>query len=354
VATTSNHRPLVVLTPVKNEAWILERFLAVTSTFADAIVIADQGSTDSSVAICRRFPRVHLVENPREEYDEASRQELLIAAARDLYPEGAILLALDADEILAADAVASDGWRTMLEAPPGTVLLFDKPDLYGSPRQCIRHAEPWPLGYVDDGAPHRASPIHSIRIPQPPGNPRLHVEGAIVLHYAMTRPGAQRAKMRLYSVLENLRGTNHLLGRRRLYATSFDWTALGRIAESPDAWFDGWSARGIDLFTIEQPRFTWHDHEVLRQLDRHGARRFWLDDVWDLDWEACRREALAAGLDVPARPLRRPPAPIRLVGATLDRLYDLWLALKRLGRSAAGGGDGDAGGGPTERDGTAG
>lgn len=346
MAASSRQRPVVVLTPVKNEAWILKRFLAVTSTFADAIVVADQGSTDDSAAICRRFPRVHLVENPRAEYDEASRQKLLIAAAREIHPEGAILLALDADEILAADAVASDGWQAMLEAAPGTVLLFDKPDLYGSPRRCIRHDDPWPLGYVDDGAPHRASAIHSIRVPQPPGSPRLHVHGAVVLHYAMTRPRAQRAKMRLYSVLENLRGTNHLLGRRRLYATSFDWTALGRLEETPASWLAGWSARGIDLFTVEEPRFTWHDREVLRLFGRHGARRFWLDDIWDLDWEACRREALAAGLDVPARPIRRPPAPVRLLGAALDRLYTLWLGLKSLRRPA------DTGHGGAERDGS--
>jgi len=33
---------IVVVTPVRNEAWILERFLSVTSRFADHIIIADQ------------------------------------------------------------------------------------------------------------------------------------------------------------------------------------------------------------------------------------------------------------------------------------------------------------------------
>lgn len=327
-------RPVVVLTPVKNEAWILERFLAVTSAFADAIVVADQGSTDDSVAICRSFPKVHLVENPDAAYDEASRQRLLIDAARRLVPGGAILLAFDADEILAADAPASPGWREMLRAEPGTVLLFHKPDLYGSPERCVRHSKPWPLGYVDDGAPHEPTRIHSLRLPQPPGHPSLEVRGAVVLHYALVRPGAQRAKMRLYSVLENVHGTNHLLGRRRLYAPGFDWSRLGKLEASPASWFEGWTARGIEMFHFERPRFTWHDHEVLRLFARHGGRRFWLDPVWDLDWEACRSDAVERGLDVPREPVRRPPAALRLAGRGADLAYSLWLGGRRWLRRA--------------------
>ena len=55
----STHFPLVVLTPVKNEAWILERFLRVCNDFADAIIIADQSSTDGSRDVIARYePRV--------------------------------------------------------------------------------------------------------------------------------------------------------------------------------------------------------------------------------------------------------------------------------------------------------
>ncbi|WP_260675883.1 MULTISPECIES: hypothetical protein [Nostocales] len=32
---------IVVMTPVKNEAWIVDRFLSVTSQFADYIIIAE-------------------------------------------------------------------------------------------------------------------------------------------------------------------------------------------------------------------------------------------------------------------------------------------------------------------------
>jgi len=47
---------VVVVTPVRNEAWI-SSVLSVTSRFADHIIIADQRSTDDSRAICGRYPR---------------------------------------------------------------------------------------------------------------------------------------------------------------------------------------------------------------------------------------------------------------------------------------------------------
>ena len=98
---------IVVLTPVRNESWILERFLAVTSQFADVIIVADQRSTDASREICRRFAKVIVIDNADPEYNERSRQQQLIAAARELVSGAKILMAIDADEILAADSLAS-------------------------------------------------------------------------------------------------------------------------------------------------------------------------------------------------------------------------------------------------------
>ncbi len=39
---------LICLTPIRNEAWILERFLQCASLWADYIIIGDQNSDDGS------------------------------------------------------------------------------------------------------------------------------------------------------------------------------------------------------------------------------------------------------------------------------------------------------------------
>ena len=101
----------VVLTPVRNEAWVLERFLQTCEQLADAIIILDQNSDDGSRDICRRHSKCLLLDNWNEDYDEAHRQRVLIEAARTRLPGQKILLALDADEIFTADSLDASLWE---------------------------------------------------------------------------------------------------------------------------------------------------------------------------------------------------------------------------------------------------
>jgi glycosyltransferase involved in cell wall biosynthesis len=316
---------VVVLTPVKNEAWILDRFLSVSSAFADRIIVLDQGSTDGSTDICARYEKVHLIHNPDRTYDEAARQRRLIETARELIRGPRILLALDSDEILAGDALTTDDWSRMMTARPGTVLYFEKPELFQSPHNAIRYKEPWPLGYVDDGCEHRATKIHSIRIPQPQYATQLRLLEIKILHYALTRPEAQRAKMRYYSVVENMNMVAPFYARRRRYSKSRDFVRAGTLEASPAAWFEAWQSMGIDMFTIERPEFYWQDFEVLRFIGRQGSTRFWLDDIWDLDWETVRQRGVALGYpDMPSFKVTSPPVSLQQVLRGLDRAKDIY------------------------------
>ena len=314
---------IVVITPVKNEAWILDRFLTVTSQFADNIIIADQNSTDESIAICKSYPKVTLIQNKSEKYDEAERQLLLIQTARELVPEHKILLALDADEILAASAMRTVGWQSMLKAEPGTVLCFEKPDLYLTPSQCVRYDLAWPLGYVDDGAIHEPKKIHSIRIPMPDYALRAHVHDVKILHYAMLRPAAQAAKYRLYSVIENSMSTGFALTRRQKYDLDNLFNLMKpSVSPSPIEWFTTWEEVGIDMKTIIGQKYSWHDFEVLKYFCKHGLLRFWIDDIWNFDWEACRLAAIASGVaDIPDFQIKAPPRSLRLLIRELTALY---------------------------------
>lgn len=326
---------IIVLTPVKNEAWILDRFLAVTNRFADAILIADQQSTDASRDIAARYERVVWIDNPGTDYDEASRQRLLLAEARSRWPAPAILLALDADEILAADALASADWRKMLAAPPGTVLLFEKPDLLPGIERCIRYpANPVALGFVDDGtAEHRARHIHSPRLPQPSGAPRLLIDGVKFLHYGLTRTATQLAKVRYYAVLENLAGTNPLHRRRRYYGhfqRDLAAQTAGNAESIPRAWFESWEALGIDMRSVCEDAMPWQEIEVLRAFARHDTRRFWLDAIWDVDWEQRRVAALREGIEgIPTTPVTPPPRTHRALGLAIDAARWLIASLRR-------------------------
>src|SRR3989449_5704811 len=149
--TVSDPVRVVVVTPVRNEAWILERFLSVTSRFADHIIVADQRSSDDSRAICSRYPKVTVIDNPTDEFNERDRQLLLLRQARAPVPPPRAILAPDADEILAAHALDTARWRAMLAARPGTIVCFERGDLYETADQCMRRERLAPPGDVDDG-----------------------------------------------------------------------------------------------------------------------------------------------------------------------------------------------------------
>jgi glycosyltransferase involved in cell wall biosynthesis len=97
---------LTILVPARNAEQLLPRWLASASTYADAVIALDDGSTDATLSILREHPLVtEVLRNPvRSSYqgwdDLANRQRLVDAARR----AGAQwLLFLDADERIDAD-----------------------------------------------------------------------------------------------------------------------------------------------------------------------------------------------------------------------------------------------------------
>jgi glycosyltransferase involved in cell wall biosynthesis len=325
-----SERPaIVVLTPLKNDAWILRRFLEVTSVFADLIIVADQGSTDGGLEICREFDKVTVIDNSKSNYDEASRQELLIATARQLVPLPRILMALDSDEVLTADSLHSADWQRMLAAPAGTAIFFEKPNVYLSLALSERRPLDFLGAFIDDGTTkHQAKRVHSPRLPAPPGGPTLVLQDVKFLHYALARPDAQKAKIRMYAVLENLMGTKSAYWRRRYYWSHRVLKPLGPVAPTPRAWLEGWEKRGIDMTSIEDVQPYWQDLATLDLLLEHGSRRFWFDDIWQKDWKRLQAETHRTGR------LHPPPWLFRVTINTAHRLLETAASLRqRLFRS---------------------
>jgi len=326
---TAGRPQIVTLTPLKNDAWILPRFLEVTSRFSDVIIVADEGSTDGGLEILRRFPKVIVIDNSRGDYDEAARQNLLIAKAREAVPLPRILVALDADEILAADALDSPGWQAMLASPPGTSIIVEKPNLHLTPQQCERRPLDFPGAFVDDGvSEHRALRIHSRRLPASERGARLVLPDVKILHYAHVRPEAQRAKMRMYAVLENIMGTKSLYWRRRYYSSNRVLRPMGPVEPTPPEWFRGWEEAGIDMTTIEDVQPYWQDVATLERLLEYGSRRFWFDDIWQKDWNALLRQLKRGGHVSP------PPWPLRATLDAMQRVVDGIADLRRRVRQS--------------------
>src|SRR6266446_8064816 len=152
-------KPAVIcLTPVKNEAWILERFLRCASLWADYIIIADQGSNDGSIEIATSFPKVILVDNPSLTFNEPERQKLLLETARRI-SDHRLLITIDADEFIKANILASPEWNSVLQAPTGTVIRFQWPIILSDLCSYWMYPADHAWGFIDDGSEHKGRAI---------------------------------------------------------------------------------------------------------------------------------------------------------------------------------------------------
>jgi len=307
---------IIVLTPVKNEAWILDLFLKITSQFADHILLADQHSTDATLEIASKYAKVIVIENKNQAYDEAYRQQLLIEKARELFPTNKrIFIALDADEIISADGIQSQDWETIRSTPINTTLYFEKPDLYLSTDKTIRYETNfWPLGFVDDvSTNHEAQLIHSIRVPQ--SEQKVYLNTIKFLHLAYLRPNIQRAKFRFYTVKENVAKVNPWYRRRKWYRSPNHLVQHATVVETPTSWLNYTDGKLLDA--VKDTNETWHNLNILENLQKHGSVRFWFDDIWDIDWQKYQQQFDPTA----ATKITPPPALLRFVLRLFDKIY---------------------------------
>lgn len=172
---STNKPQLIVLTPVRNEAWVLRAFLSATSLWADHIIIADQMSTDGSREIYKDFPKVQVIDNNRQEMHQAATRILLFDAAREyLHGEtNAILFALDADEFLAGNFIQSSSWNKIINSKPGDIFLWSWMYLKSNDISLFSKTTPyyWAANMSEDiwNGEFPDNFIHEWRLPWPQG-----------------------------------------------------------------------------------------------------------------------------------------------------------------------------------------
>jgi hypothetical protein len=288
---TADSPTIICLTPVKDEAWILDRFIRCASLWADHIVIADQGSEDGSWDIASRHDNVTLVHNPHEGWDERSRQHLLINTARALPTNGQrILISLDADEALSANWTTSPDWDTIRQAPPGTVIGFHWANvLPGFEQAWVPPDRKW-FCFVDDGHPHHPDLIHGPRLPVPEHAPRILLDDLKVLHFQYTDWDRMQSKQRWYQAWERLtfpekrpveifRQYNHMHG-----------IPEAEIVPLRDEWLSAYEENGIPMRRVNKDESYRWDREIVAMLDEHGVEPFRKIAIWDVDWSERGRQ----------------------------------------------------------------
>lgn len=199
---------LIVLTPVRNEAWILRAFLKATSIWADYIIVSDQMSQDGSREIYKDFPKVRVIDNTNPEMHMAATRRLLFEEANKISGDK-ILFTLDADEFLCGDFLNSKDWQTILNSEVGDVFDWRwmnlLPDMQnytlGQPSYWAAHVgEKIFEGFFQDNS------IHECRLPWPKNcRHEVILNDLFLLHFARTNEAREKSIMKKNESKNNLR-----------------------------------------------------------------------------------------------------------------------------------------------------
>lgn len=279
---------IICLTPVRNEAWVLDRFLKATSLWADYIIIADQMSTDGSREIARKFPKVILVDNNTEEFNEPERQKLLINEARKINGPR-LLITLDADEMFTPNVLTSSEWQQMLESKPATVFKFQwaniAPDL-----KHFWYGYYFPWGYMDDGYEHNYNnKIHNYRIPFPANSPQVDIKDIKVIHFQFTDWNRMLSKHRWYQCMEILNYPDkNVIDIYRQYH-HMNVVDSNELIDIPTEWVLEYENLGINILQVIKVEKIWYDAQTLGLFKLHGVSKFNRIDIWDVDWREKNR-----------------------------------------------------------------
>ena len=281
---------IICLTSVLNESWFLDRFIQCASLWADHIIIGDQGSTDGSQEIAKKYDKVIFFENKRTgEMNEGDYRTPLFEKARQI--EGPkILITLDADEILTPN-YDSPEWNSIRTAKPGTTISLPIYNLlpnntYWAFGECY-------TGYVDDGAPFKKGIIHSMRTIAPDGHDVLVCHDICVLHYKYMDSVRMMNRNRWYQCFELVYGLSYPVSIFRRYH-QLDSIPKQHLMPWPEWWQRDYGKYGIEITSILRQYNPMWDKQVVEYMKEHGASFFRHLNIWDVNWD---EKAQAVGIE---------------------------------------------------------
>ncbi len=275
---------IICLIPTRNNASLLFRCLQSASLWADYIIICDQMSTDGTREIALSFPKVKLIDNPLEEYNESVRQKLLINEARKIEGQR-LFIALDADEIFTPNILYSSEWKTILNAKPGTIFKFQWAN-FGPNSSYMWLGYHFPWGYMDDGYEHEENkPIHSGRIPIPLTHDIIQLNQIKVIHFQFVDWQKMLIKHCYYQCQEVIFSPKK--SAIDLYRTYHHMDTLNnsQFIPIPQDWIIEYNKLGIDITSLYLESISWFEEQCLILIEKYGAVFFRKLDIWGINWK---------------------------------------------------------------------
>ena len=275
---------VICLTPVRNEAWIIDRFLKCVSLWADQIIISDQESTDNTADIASYYPKVKLIKNKFDDYNEWEIRKITYDEARKIEGQR-LLIALDADEVFTPEIFKASVWEKLLSAEPGTVIKSKFVNLMPDLKHYWVGPIDLPWGFMDDGSAYNADKIHTNRMIYPENAKELILSDLKVMHFQFTDWERMESKHRWYQCWERI--NNPQKSQIEIYRGYHHMYSVKNqdIKEIPEDWVKYYGDNGIDLKITNSTENYYWDKQILNYFEEFGTEFFSKIAVWDIEWD---------------------------------------------------------------------
>lgn len=299
----------ILVMPVKNEEWIIEKTLSCASLWADHIIVADQNSTDNTREICAMFPKVKIIEN-KAEFHSSNVRKILLDAAREFDGFNAIF-SFDADEVPTSHIFSFELDKVLKALAPGTAIEMQWLNLWRSCDKYRDDASVWSnswkqFGFIDNRVMQydnlNVINDHTSRVPSEATKNNSRLQFPKVLHYQFVdfeRVMSKQAYNRIIEFVQRPRNFIESLKINLKYFPTKDEQDIN-LKEVPQEWVDVYSLNKINFCNLQKEALTWFDLASLKKIKIFGLREFSSIDIWDIPWEQKRQLAiLQHSLNVP-------------------------------------------------------
>jgi len=274
---------VICLTPVRNDSWILDRFLKTASLWADHIIIADQNSTDNSKNICEKYEKVILIDNPFSHFSEYEMRTLLLNESRKI--EGKhVLIYLDSDEILTPNFDSVE-WDTIVNAKEGTMFLASRVN-FKKGMNDVWSEEDYIFGFIDDGSDYDDfGLIHKSRVPKPEKRYKICLNDVKILHFQFTDWQRMLSKHRWFNCFEKFSYKNKsVVDIFRIYNYVKHIQPKKTLNIRMDSYVKSYSKYCVDITSVNSESLIWYEKLVLDYMDQCGTKFFSHLNIWDVNW----------------------------------------------------------------------
>jgi hypothetical protein len=291
---------IICITAMKNEAWIIERFLSCASVWADHIILLDQNSEDNSVELAKKYDKVILKHNDSKEFNDFNHWNTLMEESRKIKAQRKVIFAIDCDEFISANSFDTLEWKNFVyNAKPGSLFVCQRVAISQDFDSYTKEPN-FLIGFVDDGYSSindlgTKKQVHNIRLPYPKNNPDLYKVNKIkLLHYNLTDFKRLVSKMRWYQCFEMTIKDKDVFTIMNQYYSETDFSTFWSNKKSYpiiDAWIAGYESLGIDMTTvINSSNIYWWDYRILEYFNQFGTKLFAKLPIWYFNWEAFAKQ----------------------------------------------------------------